>query len=63
MNSEKVRELLETFHDFFDSGIRSILGETSVDPVTGYAYIVSQLREMFIMAVCGACHCFSLRGL
>ena len=58
MNSEKIRELLEILHDFLDSGMRSILGETSVDPVTGYDYIVSQLREMFIMAVCGACIAF-----
>ena len=58
MNSEKIRELFEILHDFLDSGIRNILGETSVDPVTGYDYIVSQLREMFIMAVCGACIAF-----
>lgn len=58
MNSESIRGLLETLHDFLDSGIRNLLGETSVDPVTGYAYIVSQLREMFIMAVCGACIAF-----
>lgn len=58
MNSERIRELLETLHDFLDSGIRNLLGETSVDPVTGYAYIISQMREMFIMAVCGACIAF-----
>lgn len=58
MSSEKISWLLEMVHDFLDSGIGHILGNTSVEPVTGYAYIVSQLREMFIMVVCGACIAF-----
>lgn len=54
MNPEKLRDLAEKFREFADTGIRDILGEPAVGPVTGYAHIISQLREMFIMAVCGA---------
>ena len=55
MNADRWGQLTDSVRDFLDSGIRRILGGVTVDPITGYEYIFSQIREIFIMAVCGAC--------
>ena len=55
MNADRWGQLTDSIRDFLDSGIRRILGGVTVDPITGYEYIFSQIREIFIMAVCGAC--------
>ena len=58
MNADRWGQLTDSVRDFLDSGIRRILGGVTVDPITGYEYIFSQIREIFIMAVCGACIAF-----
>lgn len=58
MNADRWGQLTDSIRDFLDSGIRRILGGVTVDPITGYEYIFSQIREIFIMAVCGACIAF-----
>ena len=58
MREEKWREIAEYIRDFADSGIRDVIKGVTTDPVTGYEYIFSQIREIFIMAVCGACIAF-----
>ena len=58
MREEKWREIAEYIRDFADSGIRDVIKGVTTDPVTGYEYIFSQIREIFIMAACGACIAF-----
>ena len=58
MNADRWGQLTDSVRDFLDSDIRRILGGVTVDPITGYEYIFSQIREIFIMAVCGACIAF-----
>ena len=39
-------------------GVDSILGGPTTDPLTGLDYIYNQLREILVMAACGACIAF-----
>ena len=47
MNADRWGQLTDSVRDFLDSGIRRILGGVTVDPITGYEYIFSQIREIF----------------
>ena len=39
-------------------GVDSVLGGPTVEPLTGLDYIYTQLREILVMAACGACIAF-----
>lgn len=58
MKEEKWEAIIGQIREFADSGVSGIIHGVTTDPVTGNEYIFSQIREILIMAVCGACIAF-----
>ena len=58
MKEEKWEAIIGQIREFADSGVSGIIHGVTTDPVTGNEYIFSQIEEILIMAVCGACIAF-----
>ncbi len=58
MDLEKFSLITDRVRDFLLSGAGGFLQEAPSEPLYGYEGILLQLREIFIMAVCGACIAF-----
>ena len=58
MNWEKISLAWNDIRASAESWIGHLIEKAPVQSLSGYDHIVLQLREMFIMAVCGACIAF-----
>lgn len=58
MDLEKFGLMAEKVREFFLSAFEDLIGEAPSGLIYGYDRIFLQLREIFIMAVCGACIAF-----
>lgn len=63
---EKTAMLVKLLHQylkyFFDDIADKLTGKPVLDPLTGVDFMMQQLREMLIMAACGACIAFMFQA-
>jgi hypothetical protein len=55
MNVDNIRKVIRYLNSLLTGGVDSLIGRPTVDTLTGLDFITEQLRELLIMAACGAC--------